>query len=274
MAKDIKIREEDIKKEQQKEKKEHRKFSVYKNNLLHSTLYLVKRGKYNLSPTRFIIFASARSGSSLLRNLMDSITNVCCEGELLHHDVLLPSFQIYSKCARSNAEVWGCKILSYQIIRQPTIRNEERFLPYLYKKGFKCIYLRRENLVFHALSHIRARIYGYQEKKTSKEASKGGILIDPDYILSWIKISESMENYEKRLISKVPHLSLTYENNLQHEKVHQSTVNNICDFLGIKSSPVTANLRKISPRTLKESLTNYEDIQKCLSKTQYRKYLE
>jgi hypothetical protein len=92
--------------------------------------------------------------------------------------------------------------------------------------------------------------------------------------LEWIRNSEALRDYEKKLLEGVPHLSLTYEENILDPEGHQETVDQICAFLGVKSVPVESGYEKIAPPSLRDGVLNYEELARRLRGTPYDKYLD
>lgn len=120
--------------------------------------------KNKLSPNRFIVFGRGRSGSYALQTLLNSLPNVRCDGEILARHVLFPYTYILAKCAYSKANTYGCKILTPHIKWVQNLTDRDNFIRYLNEQGFKIIYLKRENVLFHALSNVRARVFGFHKK--------------------------------------------------------------------------------------------------------------
>ena len=229
-----------------------------------------------LSPTRFIIFGRGRSGSTALVSLLNSLPNIHCDGEILNESVTFPYLQVLARCQKSPAQAYGCKILSYQIKRVQPIQHGSLFLRNLYNNGFKIIYLKRDNLVQHAISNIRAKRYGFHRKVTESPLERSRskkVWIDTDELFRWMKDSEALNQYERLLLSGIPHLKLTYEANLSSARRQQRTVNKICNYLNINSGRATCEFRKVSPKRLADSIANYEEIVRFLARSPYMKYL-
>jgi len=230
-------------------------------------------GLSRLSPTRFVIFGRGRSGTSVLVNLLNSLPSVRCDGEILKAGVLFPFSHVLAKCADSRSSIYGCKILSYQIKQVQPISDKEGFVRRLYDNGFKILYLKRENLVNHALSNIRARKYGFH-KRGSQKLHHDKVTVDTDELLTWIRSSEMLDHYESLLLKDVPHLPLTYEKHLLDQVDHPATIELICEYLGIENGETRTDYRKVSPRRLRDSVANYEQVVDALRGTPYAKYLD
>ncbi|HUP91365.1 MAG TPA: hypothetical protein VM074_03890 [Solimonas sp.] len=236
---------------------------------------LLRRGLQQppLSPIRFVIFGRGRSGSTALVSLLNSLPQVRCEGEILHHPVPFPRAHVLARCANSGSAAYGCKILSYQVLRVQRIRQRDDFVRRLHRDGFSILYLKRENLIYHALSNIRARAYGFHVRSGERPHGQK-IRLDPGELLHWIDGSEQLDRFEAQALRDVPHLALTYERDLADEARQQAAVRRICAHTGIAYEPARCEWRKVSPRTLRESIENYDELAAALQGTPYVRFLE
>ncbi|MEM6253216.1 MAG: hypothetical protein AAF821_09860 [Cyanobacteria bacterium P01_D01_bin.156] len=247
----------------------------FQNPHLHirqTASYLLKRP--SLTPVKFVLFGRGRSGSTTLVSLLNGVQSIQCDGEILSRRVLLPQLYLQSCCAKSHATAYGCKILSYQIRDVQPIVRRRQFLHRLNNAGFKVIYLRRRNLFLHAISNLRARVLGFHKKKTDSLVKAKAITVEPESIVDWIRRSETLASYELELLQGLEILSLTYEDNLQRTVQHQETVDQICEFLGVPSSPVTSDYRKQSSSRWQDAIANHQEVTGFLSKTPYAHYLD
>ena len=83
-----------------------------------------------------------------------------------------------------------------------------------------------------------------------------------------------LADYELTLMEGLNVLSLTYEDNLQHSDQHQQTVDRICNFLGVPSSPVKSAYRKQASDRWQDGVLNHQELTEFLSKTSYAHYLD
>ena len=220
---------------------------------------------------KFVIFGRGRSGSTLLVSLLNTLPDVYCDGEIFNVVSVFPKARVKRACNYSENRLYGFKLLSYQLFRY----NESfqlKFLNYLSSKGFRLIYLKRENLLNHAISNIRAREYGFHNKESvNNEVSK--VNIDMDDLFYWLELSEFRENKEEALLTSIYHKKLVYERDLENPENHKSTIDEVCDFLEIARGKVATQYRKVSPEKLIDSVLNYEEIRGFLRDTRFEKYL-
>ena len=229
-----------------------------------------------LPDTRFVLFGRGRSGTTALVSMLDDVPGLQCEGEVLHDYVPFPYRHVLGRAARCSAPAYGCKILGYQIrdVQRLPVPNDN-FLRVLHREhDFQVLYLRRTNLLWHALSNIQARQDTFHRKMSAPDAEPPALHADPDHVIEWMEKTEALREYEATLLEDVPHLSLTYEKHIRHAEDHQSTVDAICDFLNIESAPVESSYRKTAPSALRERVTNYEVLTRRLRDTPYADYLE
>lgn len=237
---------------------------------------LFRKGAAALPPTRFVLFGRGRSGTTALLSMLGDVPGLQCEGEVLHDWVLFPRRHVLGRGARSPAPGYGCKILSYQLRDvQTRLDAPESFLRALHDEhGFRVLYLRRTNLLRHALSNIRARREQFHQSKRGTRKGGQSLRFDPERVLAWMRSSEALAGYEARLLEGVPHLSLTYEEHVRSADAHQGTVNEICAFLNVETAPVESSYEKIAPPSLREGVANYDELAARLRGTPYAPYLE
>jgi len=232
--------------------------------------------------TRFILFGRGRSGTTALVSLLDGLPSVRCEGEILHDWVPFPHLHVRGRSARAASRTYGCKILSYQIRDvQWTLPSRREFLHTLHHEdGFQVLYLRRTNLLRHALSNIRARRDTFHQEKDGAGGSGGqrsereALHVDPETVVDWMRSSEALRTYEETLLDGVPHLSLTYEDHIRNPDQHQATIDDICEFLDVESAPVQSRYQKIAPPSLRDGVENYDQLVRRLQGTRYEEYLD
>jgi hypothetical protein len=87
-------------------------------------------------------------------------------------------------------------------------------------------------------------------------------------------IIESDTNALNECLGSVPHLRLTYEDDLLDPPSHQVTVDRVCGYLGIDSAPVRSDLVKIAPRRIRDMVSNFDEVEELFRDTRYGSYLD
>lgn len=228
-----------------------------------------------LATRRFVIFGRGRSGSTALVSLLNQpAQGVVCEGEMIRDYKYYPLQRVLTRCSSADSYAWGCKILSYQVQHVWPKKQRAALLRQLESAGFRILYLRRTDLLLHAISNIRARELGFHERKSSPSRPHPPIHVDTKDVEQWIRKTESLATYEMKLLQGLHYLELTYEQHLLDERHHQKTVDEICDYLDIDRFEASTGFRKVSPLTLEESVTNALELISYFETTPYSIYLE
>lgn len=225
--------------------------------------------------TKFLIFGAGRSGSSLLVDLLDSHPGIRCEGEIMHHRVLLPGLYINCRAATARQDAYGFKLLSYQLRHVQNMRHPRRFLQRLHESGWKIIYLLRRNILRRALSNLYAR----HRRKFHERGKQGPVAavrmqVDLSELLGWMEGMERLNQFEERVLRELPRLNVIYEDDLQNGHHHQATVDTIFEYLGLPSAAVNSDLFRATPRHLSDFVTNHEEVERFVGNTRYRRHLE
>jgi len=232
-------------------------------------------GKYT-PDTKFVIFTSGRSGSTLLIDLLNTNPEVLCEGELLKRRVLFPERLLKGYEQKATKPIYGFKLLSYQLKNiQTGISDKKAFLHRLVKEeGYQLIYLHRTDHVRLALSII----YGFQRNKWHRQEGKNSMKVNPpfelkpDRFIFFLNELARLKEFEQEMLEGLSYLSINYENDLQKEAMHNQTISRIAQFLGIEEQPSFSNLRKTTPKKLAEMVTNRELLIEAVRNSEYEAY--
>ena len=222
---------------------------------------------------RLVIFARGRSGTTLLVDLLNQHPAIHCDNEILRRRVAAPPLLIDRRMCLNDAPVYGFKLLSYQLQSVQThISNPRGFLESLVEAGYHIVYVKRRNLLRHALSNLYAR-HRKQWHQTEADAPTPKMTLDPDALVHWLNGSAQLDDLEGDMLDGMPHLPFTYEADLQDADCHAATVRRITDHLGLPYITPETSLRKTTPRRLSDILTNPEVVPQTLHGTPYARYL-
>lgn len=226
----------------------------------------------------FIVFAQGRTGGTLLTELLDCHPKIHCAGEVLsigktRIPLLAPYHYTLGAACHSGATVYGYRVKVYQLSRHQR-RNPRRFLRQAHAEGWKIVYLRRKNLLRHALSNVVAEHLGQWNYKKSEKLEREPVRVDADDLLTRIGRREKYLAAEAEALDGLPYLEIIYEDDLEPETAKQATCDRIFDFLGVGSSPVETSLKKINKGPLKEFIANYEEVKTRIADAGYHRYLD
>lgn len=205
------------------------------------------------APRKFLMVGRPRSGTTLLRGLLNQIDGLHCDGEMLHHAVFAPHRFLNRLAGIKSARVYGSKLLTYQIFEVQRIADVPGFFEALVADGYRLIHVRRATFD-QSLSLTVAQSGSRYHIRAGEAGERRTLSIAPDLFARQLRHNRAALAYEDRLFSELPHLRVQYEDDLQTAARHQPTVDRLCDALGIASGPVTADLSRVSDRTVVRNL--------------------
>ncbi|MEO1081553.1 MAG: hypothetical protein AAFY29_18485 [Pseudomonadota bacterium] len=245
-----------------------KEFETYKERL--------REGRWRQPATRFVIFSRARSGSTLLVDLMNSSPDLFCDGELLVEKPLFPRQFIRSRASVRRESVYGFKLLSYQMFEVLPERYRFSLLPWLSRaQGYRIVYLRRRDTLAQEVSNVLA----HQRKLFQHRSDRGDEApktqeLDIPRLLDWLGGNLRYAEYENQVLESLSHLSLIYEDDLLDGQRHQQTLNQALDYLELDPCEARTSLEKISVRPLIESLSNYQEMIEAVAASKHAHLLE
>lgn len=224
---------------------------------------------------KFFIFGQGRTGSTLLCSLLNSHPKIQADYEILFNPVWFPEFYLKSKSQLSKEEVYGFKVKIYQLTGKQKIDNPSQFIHKLIDDNWKLIYLKRNNLLRHVISFQAAKQRNIWH--TSKEDTKmysDKIYINCNSLINGMQMREKYLIQEQNIVEKFDHITISYEDDLLSPKVHQKTVDRICDFFEIERQMVNTELSKTVPSDLSQLIENYDELVSTLRGTKYSHFLD
>lgn len=221
---------------------------------------------------KFVLFADGRSGSELLRSLINSHPDIYCDGEVLNEKVLFPYLYVKSLSAITEKKIYGFKVKLYQVIRQK--RSCKIFLSHLYTQDWKIIYLRRLNLLRQAISVLIGKERNKWHDTEKSPLQNLQIYIDFSEFIMQIEGLEKSLRKEQEILKNLPHFKIVYEEDLLPQDKHQATLDKVFDYLGVESVPVKTKYYRTTSNCLSDFIQNYEEFLEFVNKTKYAKFLE
>jgi LPS sulfotransferase NodH len=223
---------------------------------------------------KILLFTTGRTGSNLLVSLLNSHPSIHCNSELLVRRVAFP--KLYLKCRESyfKKDVYGFKLNTYNFGVQNT-SDPLSFVADLYEHGYIVINIHRRNILRQAISRLYANHRKrFHDTKAHAPHDLPTMTVAPDRLLEEIRFFEDHRELEEKVLSQIPYIRLTYEDDLADEEQHQSTVDKITDYLALPRAPVHTYYIKTIPDDLSSVIENYSELIESIQKTEYTKFLE
>lgn len=218
-----------------------------------------------------MIFAQGRTGSSLLRTILNAHSEVRCEGEILAEPVDEPVGFVEEQAQSSNKPVFGFKVKIYQLTDVQGA-DPARFLLALHDRSYQIIYLYRENLLRHAFSNTFARRRGRYHDTSQDE--RPTIRVDPELLIEVMRRRQAHLESEAAALGDLSHMRLSYERDLLEPTSQQRTARRLYRHLGVAPIEVSPDLVRSVSGPLSERIENYPELVEALTGTPYESFLD
>jgi LPS sulfotransferase NodH len=223
---------------------------------------------------KFVLFAQGRTGSTLLGDLLRSHPEIYFADELLGSALRSPRLAAARTRWRHARHAVGFHVKIYQLSDVQGITDAGRWLRGMHRHGWRVIALRRENLLRQVLSNMTAQLTNrYEDRAGEGEFVRVRPYVDPEELLHWIGVRAAVGADEAAALDGIPHLSLTYERDLQDSTTWQPTMERVFAHLDLDPVPVVTNLRRQNDGGLASLIANYDDVRRAVEATEYTRYL-
>jgi len=223
---------------------------------------------------RFVIVCGPRTGSELLRELLDSFPDVQCEGELLQRGKRWPIAYLNGRAALGGFghRAWGCKVLDSHLHESLVDSHPpgDRLLPALVGDGWKIIHLRRRDLLAQALSFLHAMQGQWHFRQASGFTP---FEADPAAVIAMLYVLDGNAEWLAERVAQVPHTTISYEDDLRLPERRGPALGRLADLLGVAPVGASTDLRAGAPAAPRDRLTNFAEVARALEQTRFRTLL-
>jgi hypothetical protein len=229
-----------------------------------------------LTTRGFIIYGQSRSGSTLLKELLNSHPDITCDGELLtmgwkylDHPLTIKLISKYPypyfnlRRLRSGSPVYGFKFMIFNS------RKPGKVLQHLVRNHWKLIHIHRNNILKQSLSNIIAKETRHWHLKEGESPPDYRLEIPPEKLLGELNTRKIWSERGNRFLEGIPHLRLDYESDLEEEENWSRTAARLFSYLDLEYQPVSSRINKTDPRPYREVISNYDDLITSLEKSNY-----
>lgn len=208
-----------------------------------------------------------------MRGLLNQHPDVRCEGEILAEPVDDPVGFVLEHARTCGAPAYGFKVKIYQLTDAQQCDAGD-FLLALHHHGFRILYLRRRNLLRHAISNAFAEQRGRYHDSVGGPASRPPVAVDAGAIVRAMRRRREHLAAEARALHGLTHHEVVYEEDLLHASDHQRTMNRVFEFLGLVPVEVEAGLARSVSGSLVDHIVNYEDLVPALERARLAEFLD
>lgn len=263
-------------------KKKLNRISSYKENKHKIKHFYRNLNHFSLNPSplqHFVLIARGRSGSTCLLDILDCHPQILTDPHTFFDYSKLPLYFPDNKLVFSSKNIRGYKFNTQARGMLENAANAEtarRELQTLIDSGVKVIYLERNNVVKRAISSLVAKSrkqFNFRKDKQAQVVPLTSLHIDPEALIEHIKYCEAQNLFDRSVIANLPHICLTYEEDLAQETCHQEALDKICQFLKIDSAPAITRFSKVLPNSINEYISNYQELRETVANSQYAEHL-
>ena len=229
----------------------------------------------NADVRKFIIICRARSGSTLLTHLLGQHPDITCDKEVLAYNVLSPQLLLDRLAKKTCTPVYGCKLLSYQMIQVHRMAAPRKFLKYLKNDGFRIIHLER-NTFYQTLSMYEAQQSGLYHLPLTQDAIKpehstnssvrSSRKINAADFVKRLRWSEMMLKYEREIVSEFSDTYIHYESDLQNTEAQKELAVKLYKLLGIEEFHPNVKMKKLANQSIFQRIKNFEEVAEAIKK--------
>ena len=243
--------------------------------------------------TPFVILCAARTGSTMLRHMLNSHPDVCCHGEVmtgrgldgfvgLDRQEAPPLTRALMDLRRSDPrrfleervfDAGRARAVGFKIKYEELLRPDYAWLLEWLKnhREIRVIHLRRENRLKRLISEVTAtRVYKlYNVTSEAERPVAAKISLSPQECLEDFARTEERETLFQRHVRHHETLQTTYEAIVSDR---DDVRRRLTEFLGVSPTVLTTPTLKLNPDDLRDVLDDYETLAAALRGTRFAVY--
>ena len=220
-------------------------------------------------PTRFILLCQARTGSTLFGSLLGHHPAICYVGESFKQyrkwrgvKILLrplisryPLLRLNWLARQADRPVFGCKLVPHYV------RDIQRTIRLAHEHSWLIIHLTRRSAFKTALSLVVSRKTRRHNTGSDNGQPPAPLLTcNPDALTNAIRRVEFLKARQQAALMNIPHLSVSYEDDLANPACWEEATGRIFDQLGLARLPAQTAVDRPWNRPYAEMISNYADL--------------
>ncbi|MEM6615068.1 MAG: hypothetical protein AAF619_00920 [Pseudomonadota bacterium] len=241
---------------------------------LRNELKMACHGLRSTPGIRFLIFAQGRTGSTLLTSTLDTHPEITCHDEILGVPRAFPMAYVENTARAHGVKCFGFHVKIYQLTTWQRITNVSIWLEKMSTRGWKILYLRRQNILKQIVSNAFAEaagIYHHRQGQNTKRPNQIDIPVDKLYrSISW-RLTQL--DAERKALNGLDYLELLYDRDLETPDSQRQTFERIQSFLDVDVINLKARLQKAVNRPMSQLISNYDEVHSALLGTEYEIFL-
>lgn len=217
----------------------------------------------------FVVFDIGQSGGILLSKWFNDHTKISFQEDILSQTVRFPRMSVYQRVRQSTGEIYGFNATVEQLRQVQRMADPNKFLQDLHRGGCRVIYLHRRDMLRHAIATLKAYSVNCRFDTDVSSARQGKFTVDVSELLACLKYLDNQRVEADAILHGVPHLALTYEDDLMDPNSHTDTAERMSAFLDVADLKPVGTALKLVHQQLADIVANYDEVQSGLASSDY-----
>ena len=206
-----------------------------------------------------------------LQKWFSALPEISFEENILSQTVRFPRFNVFQHIRQSEGEQFGFTLTVEHLREVQRIADPNQFLHDLHRGGCRIVYLNRRDVLRHAIATLKTYSLSCQfgPEVDIGSCRNGKLTVDVSELLACLKYLDHQRVEVSAILHDVPHLELTYEDDLMDPNSYTFTADRLGRYLEIENlSPVGAGI-KLVHQQLQDIVENYDEVYEKLSQSEY-----
>jgi hypothetical protein len=238
-----------------------------------------------------VILTTQRTGSSFLVECLASHPEIECAREILegHPDDLRPLYRgplrrtvklahiidsgawrpgrrMETYFAGGRAKVRMFEVMYNQLARPFALRYLRDH------QEIRILHLRRANLLKLYVSTLL--MPKRRELQATAPVAPVWIRVDPEQAVAGMRRARERYEHFEGIFDRHARLVVAYEDLIDGPFLRSESGRRICEFLGVPPRPMRSSLVKVNPASLRDTVTNYDELAAAVSRTEFAHMLD
>ena len=236
---------------------------------------LIGIGKHKPS---FVVFELGQSGCTTLMRWFRDRKDIIFQENILSQRVRFPRMSVFRRVHQSHGEVYGFNLRIEHLRQVQTMPNPNQFLQDLHRGGCRVIFLQRRDILRHAIATLKVDNIQSSKSLNVTDSSSSPpnhanrskrVAINTQALLNCLQYIETQRVDAQAILHDIPHLSLTYEDDLIDPNVYSTTAQRLSDFLEIVPLKPADNVVKLVHQDRADLVTNYDEVRQAIESSEY-----
>lgn len=217
----------------------------------------------------FVVFDIGQSGGMILADWFQAHENISFQANILSQAIRFPRLSVYQRVRQANTEVYGFTMTVEQLRQVQQLANPNQFLQDLHRGGCRVIYLKRRDPLRHAIATLKNQNTSCRFNSPGAPLRTGKFTVDASELIACLKYLDNQRVEADAIVHEIPHLTLTYEDDLMDPNSHEAAAHQLSDFLMIPNIVPVGNAMKLVHQKLADLVTNYDELSEALAASDY-----